>query len=156
MTQKPDTPQAFAGINQHAVMVPIEQCCNQVMRKRSRCSLKAQENGFCHQHKDRTLYALVSYDTGIAKRHINDVVESLVSHMGWEQVKAFQNEMRRGQLYEDAGGYFIYRVSSALGIPENQTAEKMQRLLKQHAEEWKSFVYSLGSQSFIADWAINI
>lgn len=50
----------------------------------------------------------------------------------------------------------IYRVSSALGIPENQTAEKMQRLLKQHAEEWKSFVNSLGSQSFIADWAINI
>jgi hypothetical protein len=102
-------------INEHAVMVPIEQCCKQVMRKRSRCSLKAQKNGYCHQHQDRTLYALVSYDTGVAKRHIDDAVESLISHMGWEQVKAFQNEMRRGQLYEDAGGYFIRAIGKLFG-----------------------------------------
>jgi len=102
-------------VHEHAVMVPIEQCCKQVMRYTSRCSLKAQSNGYCHQHQDRSLYALVARDTGIAKRHVDAVISSLISHMGWEQVTAFQNEMRRGQLYEDAGGYFIRAIGKLFG-----------------------------------------
>jgi len=100
---------------ERTVMVPIEQCCKQVIRKKMRCSLKAMSNGYCHQHQDRSLYALVTYDTGIAKRHIDAVVASLISHMGSEQVEAFNRELRRGQLYEDAGGYFLRAIGKLFG-----------------------------------------
>jgi len=100
---------------EHTVMVPLEQCCKQVIRHERRCSLKANHGEYCQQHKGRTLYDLVSYDTGISKKQIDNVVTALVKRMGWEQVKAFQHEMARGQLYEDAGGYFTRAIGKLFG-----------------------------------------
>lgn len=47
-------------------------------------------------------------------------------------------------------------LAEALGIPEHEASTKLSRLLQQHANEWKNFIGSIGTQSFIADWAINI
>jgi len=46
-----------------------------------------------------------------------------------------------------------YQLSQVLGIPEQQTRAKLDRLLAQHAVEWKGFVQSLGRDSFVTRWA---
>ena len=48
-----------------------------------------------------------------------------------------------------------FQLSKALGISESDSQAKLDRLLKQHAEEWKTFVISLGENSFVADWALS-
>lgn len=44
-------------------------------------------------------------------------------------------------------------LSQVLGMTEVEIRAKLERLLQQHASEWKSFVASLGENSFVADWA---
>lgn len=46
----------------------------------------------------------------------------------------------------------IFQLSQSLGLSEQETRQKMKRLLTQHAEEWRNFVESLGSHSFVAQW----
>lgn len=46
-------------------------------------------------------------------------------------------------------------LGGALELPESAVREKLERLLQQHATEWKSFVASLGKTSFVADWALS-
>lgn len=46
-----------------------------------------------------------------------------------------------------------YQLSESLGLPENQTRQKLDRLLQQHSREWKNFMSSLGKNSFISEWA---
>jgi len=50
----------------------------------------------------------------------------------------------------------IFQLSRCLGEAETEIRAKMERLLKQYAEEWKSFVDSLGSSSFVAQWALGV
>jgi hypothetical protein len=47
----------------------------------------------------------------------------------------------------------VYHLSQSLGLPEEQTRAKLDRLLAQHALEWKGFVHSLGPDSFVTRWA---
>lgn len=44
------------------------------------------------------------------------------------------------------------QIAPLLGMSENNASSKMRRLIKQHASEWKEFVASLGSESFVANW----
>lgn len=46
-------------------------------------------------------------------------------------------------------------LSEALGIERDEVRRKLERLIAQHAQEWKNFVSSLGSDSFIAHWAVE-
>lgn len=48
-----------------------------------------------------------------------------------------------------------FQLSRILGEPQTNIEEKLIRLLKQHEKEWKSFIHSLGSNSFVAGWAIR-
>jgi Queuosine biosynthesis protein QueC len=48
-----------------------------------------------------------------------------------------------------------FQLSRSLGLPEIEARAKLDRLLTQHENEWKSFMFSLGRTSFVADWAIQ-
>ena len=45
-----------------------------------------------------------------------------------------------------------FQLSGCLGLPEEEIRVKLERLIWKHADEWKDFVESLGSESFIAQW----
>lgn len=45
-----------------------------------------------------------------------------------------------------------FRLSQALGTDEATVAGKLRGLLTRHANEWHSFVESLGSRSFVTHW----
>jgi hypothetical protein len=47
-----------------------------------------------------------------------------------------------------------FQLSQTLTLSESEAHIKLRRLLVQHGNEWKSFVQSLGRNSFIADWAV--
>lgn len=49
----------------------------------------------------------------------------------------------------------VLQLSRSLDITESETRKKLRRLLTQHAEEWRSFVGSLGPNSFVAQWALG-
>jgi hypothetical protein len=44
-------------------------------------------------------------------------------------------------------------LGSALGIPTREAEERLIDLLQRHAKEWKSYMDSLGAQSFVKHWA---
>jgi len=46
-----------------------------------------------------------------------------------------------------------FQLGRALGLSEDDARNKLNRLLQKHEEEWKGFVNSLGSSSFVARWA---
>jgi hypothetical protein len=45
-----------------------------------------------------------------------------------------------------------FQLGEALGLSEEATREKLNRMLRQHRDEWKSFMASLGKHSFITAW----
>jgi hypothetical protein len=48
-----------------------------------------------------------------------------------------------------------FQLSKSLGLTEADTRTKLDRLLRQHNNEWKNFMLSLGQNSFVADWALG-
>ena len=48
-----------------------------------------------------------------------------------------------------------FQLSEALGLPELDVRAKLDRLLLQHRAEWRNFMFSLGQDSFVADWAVS-
>jgi len=46
----------------------------------------------------------------------------------------------------------VMQLSHSLGLSEQETATKLNRLLERHESEWKAFLESLGPQSFVARW----
>ena len=49
----------------------------------------------------------------------------------------------------------VFQLSRSLGVAEQETRQKLERLLSQHAKEWEDFVGSLGPRSFVAQWALG-
>jgi 7-cyano-7-deazaguanine synthase in queuosine biosynthesis len=49
----------------------------------------------------------------------------------------------------------VFHLSQALGIERDEVRRRLERLIAQHAQEWTNFVSSLGSNSFIARWAVE-
>jgi hypothetical protein len=47
----------------------------------------------------------------------------------------------------------VSQLSRACGLSEKVTRVRLERMLGQHAKEWKSFVGSLGRNSFVSRWA---
>jgi len=48
---------------------------------------------------------------------------------------------------------FSFQLAESLGTEEAETHGKLDRLLTQHETEWKAFMGSLGSNSFLINWA---
>ena len=49
----------------------------------------------------------------------------------------------------------IFRLSRSLAFTEQETRQRLERLLRQHGKEWKHFFGALGAESFIANWALG-
>lgn len=45
-----------------------------------------------------------------------------------------------------------FYLSRSLGLSEGETRTRVEQLLVRHAVEWKSFVDSLGPESFVTHW----
>ena len=46
-----------------------------------------------------------------------EVLERAIDRMGWPEIHAFQNELRKGQdIYEDAGGYLMRAIKALFGL----------------------------------------
>ena len=46
----------------------------------------------------------------------------------------------------------IFLLSRSFGLDERETRDRLERMLRRHEEEWRSFVESLGRRSFVAQW----
>jgi hypothetical protein len=49
-------------------------------------------------------------------------------------------------------GLVVFQLSQSLGIAEKDIQSRIDRLLAQHEKEWRSFMASLGKDSFLANW----
>jgi 7-cyano-7-deazaguanine synthase in queuosine biosynthesis len=47
-----------------------------------------------------------------------------------------------------------FQLGRSLGLSQDDARTRLDRLLRQHESEWKSFVQAQGRNSFIADWAV--
>lgn len=47
---------------------------------------------------------------------------------------------------------YVFEISQALGLSEEETCIKLKRLLLKHAEEWREFKNAQGRRSFIQNW----
>lgn len=69
----------------------------------------------------------------------NEMLEAAIDRMGWNEIHAFNAELRRGQsIYEDAGGYFMRCIKALFGIkPQNEvvTYQQAARALVEQARK---------------------
>ena len=49
----------------------------------------------------------------------------------------------------------VFQLSRSLALSEQETRQKLERLLTQHRREWENFVGSLGARSFVAQWVLG-
>ena len=49
-----------------------------------------------------------------------------------------------------------HQIGQTLGLDRLSVRAKLDRLLEQHAKEWAAFVSSLGSESFVKTWAVEV
>ena len=61
-------------------------------------------------------------------------------------------QIRKSQANSEMLELFCFQLSRSLGIEEEDVRSKLDRLLAQHETEWKSFITSLGENSFMANW----
>ena len=47
-----------------------------------------------------------------------------------------------------------FLLSRSLGMDEQETQTRLERMLRQHEEEWRDFVDSLGPRSFVSQWIV--
>jgi 7-cyano-7-deazaguanine synthase in queuosine biosynthesis len=48
-----------------------------------------------------------------------------------------------------------FQLSRSRQLPETEVAQKLERFVAQHELEWSTFMHSLGTNSFIANWAAH-
>jgi len=66
-----------------------------------------------------------------------------------DHLASFQHSAINRTAYELA----VSQLSRSRGLVPSDVRAKLDRLLAKHEEEWKSFVASLGANSFVAKWA---
>lgn len=48
-----------------------------------------------------------------------ELLEQAIDRMGWPEIHAFRDEMKKGQgIYEDAGGYMMRAFRRLFGLPQ--------------------------------------
>lgn len=65
-------------------------------------------------------------------------------------------ELPRSTTHDRALELSAFQLASALGLDQMDAYERLGRLLRQHRAEWGAFMLSLGSRSFVADWATRV
>lgn len=65
---------------------------------------------------DTGLDARIAAKLGVNVAFVTQVVGAIVDEIGWDEIRAFREELHKGQsIYEDAGGYFIRAIRALLG-----------------------------------------
>ena len=64
--------------------------------------------------------------------------------------------LRRQSLNTTELDAYSNRLGQSLGLDRSSVRADLDRLLEQHAKEWAAFVSSLGSESFVRTWAVEI
>lgn len=50
-----------------------------------------------------------------------EAVEAAIDRMGWPEIHAFQDELRKGQdVFEDAGGFMMRAIRRLFGLPSSR------------------------------------
>ncbi len=62
-------------------------------------------------------------------------------------------QLRKSQANSGMLELFSFDLSRSLGVAEEDVRSKLDRLLARHETEWKSFMTSLGENSFMGNWA---
>lgn len=60
-----------------------------------------------------------------------------------------------GPVHDRALGVAAFHIGGALGLTPADARTRLDRLLRQHSDEWEAFMVSLGPDSFVADWAVR-
>jgi len=72
--------------------------------------------------------ALAAMCEGVGRGMVErEALENAINRMGWDEIHAFQNELRKGQdIYEDAGGFFMRAIKALFGIKPTDTVTTYQ------------------------------
>jgi 7-cyano-7-deazaguanine synthase in queuosine biosynthesis len=60
-----------------------------------------------------------------------------------------------GAVHDRALSVAAFHIGGALGLRPDGARTLLDRLLRQHSNEWEAFMLSLGPDSFVADWAMR-
>lgn len=95
--------------------------CKQILGNRQ-CRMEVSDGGYCHKHKDQTLYARVARRCRTSPGLVEEVAATLIDEMGWPEINAYNAERRTGQsVREDAGGYVLRCLGRLFGVePRNE------------------------------------
>lgn len=53
-----------------------------------------------------------------AEAREREILEAAIDRMGWPEIRAFKEELRRGQdVFEDAGGFMMRAIRRIFGLP---------------------------------------
>lgn len=65
-------------------------------------------------------------------------------------------ELRNSPLHKEALKRQAHQLARSQGLTPEEAEAKLDRLLDQHHKEWRGFVRSLGSNSFVSNWVASI
>lgn len=60
-----------------------------------------------------------------------------------------------GAVHDRSLSVAAFHIGGALGLTPADARSRLDRLLRQHSDEWEGFMLSLGPDSFVADWAMR-
>lgn len=61
----------------------------------------------------------IRHDGASAPANEREALEHAIERMGWPEIHAFDDELRRGQsIFEDAGGYMLRCIRRLFGLPQ--------------------------------------
>ena len=69
------------------------------------------------RNADLTLVEFAAKTAGVTVEQAECVLETVVANLGWPEIHAMQEELKRGQdIYEDEGGFFIRAYRRLFGL----------------------------------------
>lgn len=72
------------------------------------------------RNADLSLVQFAAKCAGVTSEQAEHVLETVVANLGWPEIHAMQEELRRGQsVYEDAGGFFMRAYRRLFGLPND-------------------------------------
>lgn len=88
--------------------------CKQTINGRH-CTRDAKIGNYCHQHHDQSLMARVARRCRMSTEQAQQVADTLIDEMGWEEINRFYDEKSFGQAEDDAGGFVLRCIGKLFG-----------------------------------------
>lgn len=57
----------------------------------------------------------VSERTGVSYDKCQEIIDTTIDEMGWPEIGEYNKEFRRGQMYDDAGGFIMRAIGRLFG-----------------------------------------